>query len=95
MSRKLVLIWWFSLALLAAGLLPAACQGPPDYDEARRALVARQLLARGITDPRVLAAMGKVPRHLFVAPALASQAYGTTPSPSARTRPSPSLTSSP
>jgi len=81
MSRKLVLIWWFSLALLVAGLLPGACQGPPDYDEARRAMVARQLLGRGITDPQVLAAMGKVPRHLFVPPALASQAYGDEPLP--------------
>ncbi len=44
-------------------------------------MVARQLLSRGISDPRVLAAMGKVPRHLFVPPALASQAYEDQPLP--------------
>jgi len=81
LSRKLVLLCWLSLALLAAGVLPGACQGAPDYDEARRAMVARQLLSRGISDPRVLAAMGKVPRHLFVPPALASQAYADHPLP--------------
>jgi protein-L-isoaspartate(D-aspartate) O-methyltransferase len=44
-------------------------------------MVARQLRDRGITDPRVLAAMGKVPRHLFVPPDLASQAYEDHPLP--------------
>jgi protein-L-isoaspartate(D-aspartate) O-methyltransferase len=33
----------------------------------RRKMVNTQLRARGILDERVLAAMGKVPRHLFVA----------------------------
>jgi protein-L-isoaspartate(D-aspartate) O-methyltransferase len=81
LSRKLVLSCCFTLALSAAGLLPGACQGSPDQDQARGAMVARQLLSRGITDPRVLAAMGKVPRHLFVPPALASQAYADEPLP--------------
>jgi len=35
--------------------------------EARAAMVARQLRARGISDERVLRAMGAVPRELFVA----------------------------
>lgn len=38
-------------------------------------MVAEQLVARGITDAGVLAAMSAVPRHLFVDPALASRAY--------------------
>jgi protein-L-isoaspartate(D-aspartate) O-methyltransferase len=41
----------------------------------------RQLEARGIRDTRVLSAMLKVPRHLFVQEALASQAYEDTPLP--------------
>ena len=41
----------------------------------------RQIQARGITDPGVLAAMRKVPRHLFVSEALADQAYGDFPMP--------------
>ena len=44
-------------------------------------MVARQLQRRDITDPRVLIAMGTVPRHRFVPEALASQAYGDYPLP--------------
>lgn len=44
--------------------------------ELRRArMVSRQLEARGIRDPAVLAAMGAVPREAFVPPELADQAY--------------------
>lgn len=41
----------------------------------RRTMVEEQLAPRGITDPRVLAAMGAVPRHLFVESALGDRAY--------------------
>lgn len=51
------------------------------WQEARQAMVARQLQRRDITDPRVLIAMGKVPRHRFVPEALASQAYADHPLP--------------
>ena len=47
----------------------------------REDLVEKQLKPRGITDPNVLAAMGKVPRHLFVSEALMDQAYGDYPLP--------------
>lgn len=48
---------------------------------ARRSMVRRQLAARGITSPRVLAAMATVPRHLFVPPSLARAAYDDAPLP--------------
>jgi len=38
-------------------------------------MVEDQLLARGITDPRVIDAMLHVPRHMFVDAALSSHAY--------------------
>src|SRR3990170_3231747 len=41
----------------------------------RAIMVARHLLARGIVDPLVLAAMGKVPREAFVPDPLAEFAY--------------------
>jgi len=41
----------------------------------RAAMVERQLRARGIRDERVLAAMSRVPRELFVPPALRDKAY--------------------
>jgi protein-L-isoaspartate(D-aspartate) O-methyltransferase len=44
------------------------------FEEARRALVA-QLRRSGIRDERVLAAMGRVPRELFVPAARRSRAY--------------------
>jgi len=44
-------------------------------------MVAEQLAARDITDRGVLAAMRKVPRHLFVPPELRSQAYEDYPLP--------------
>ncbi|OQY04408.1 MAG: protein-L-isoaspartate O-methyltransferase [Desulfobacteraceae bacterium 4572_123] len=51
------------------------------YERQREEMVNRQIQARGIIDPNVLAAMRKVPRHLFVSEALADQAYGDFPLP--------------
>lgn len=48
---------------------------------ARRRMVRRQLLARGVDDRRVLAAMATIPRHLFVPPSLAGAAYDDAPLP--------------
>ena len=47
----------------------------------RRAMVERQLAARGIADGRVLAAMERVPREAFVPPELAEYAYDDSPLP--------------
>lgn len=44
-------------------------------DRPRQRMVKDQLIARGIHDGKVLAAMASVPRHLFVDSALASRAY--------------------
>lgn len=51
------------------------------YERQREEMVKKQIAARGITDPNVLAAMQKVPRHLFVNEALIDQAYGDHPLP--------------
>jgi protein-L-isoaspartate(D-aspartate) O-methyltransferase len=47
-------------------------------DIARRKMVETQVIANGITDRRVIEAMLKVPRHLFVQEAMAGQAYSDT-----------------
>ena len=47
----------------------------------RERMVREQIEARGVTDPRVLAAMRQIPRHLFVDEALQAQAYGDHPVP--------------
>lgn len=47
----------------------------PDSETLRRRMVERQLVRRGISDPRVLEAMRAVPREVFVAKHLARSAY--------------------
>jgi protein-L-isoaspartate(D-aspartate) O-methyltransferase len=47
-----------------------------DYAHLRALMVDRHVAARGIGDARILQAMREVPRHLFVAPVVASKAYG-------------------
>ena len=44
-------------------------------------MVEYQLRRRGIRDPRVLAAMARVPRHIFVPPQLRGEAYADYPLP--------------
>ncbi len=51
------------------------------YRIAREKMVEKQIKARGIKDERVLKAMLKVPRHLFVDPSLIDQAYADHPLP--------------
>ncbi len=75
--------------LAALGLGAAGCgnkngaaAGDPFAGERAR-MVAEQLQRgdRGIRDGRVLAAMGAVPRHLFVPPAMTAHAYEDRPLP--------------
>jgi len=53
----------------------------PDLTAARQLMVDSQLRARGISDPRVLDAMLRVPRHVFVSAPYQSQAYEDHPLP--------------
>ena len=52
-----------------------------DLKKRRDAMVDMQLVARGVRDPHVLAAMREVPREAFVPAALAEFAYEDTPLP--------------
>lgn len=52
-----------------------------EYAKAREKMVDLQIVRRGVKDPRVLSAMLKVPRHLFVPEHLKSQAYEDHPLP--------------
>ncbi len=49
------------------------------FAAARSLMVAQQLLRRGIRDPRVLAAMNKVPRELFVDERAQGSSYADSP----------------
>jgi protein-L-isoaspartate(D-aspartate) O-methyltransferase len=70
------------LALAALGCAPKAV-APEEADPSllRERMVKEQIEARGVRDPRVLAALLKVPRHLFVPGASIEQAYMDTPLP--------------
>lgn len=52
-----------------------------DYRLARERMVKNQLIPRGITDERVLGAMNKLHRHLFVEEALIGEVYNDHPLP--------------
>jgi protein-L-isoaspartate(D-aspartate) O-methyltransferase len=69
--------------LVIAALFPMSCRagssstgGTHDrWAALRQRMVDDQLRGRDIRDARVLAAMGEVPRHAFVPPAVQSEAY--------------------
>jgi protein-L-isoaspartate(D-aspartate) O-methyltransferase len=52
-----------------------------NFEILRKKMVREQILARGIQDLRVIDAMTKIPRHIFVQEAFAAQAYSDTPLP--------------
>jgi len=52
--------------------------GSMDYTRAREKMVKDQIIDRGIQDRRVIEAMLRVPRHLFLPEGLLGQAYGDT-----------------
>lgn len=66
---------------LAALMLPMNTMQPDPYSAARTRMVETQIASRGVRDERVLAAMRAVPRHRFVDPSLAAEAYNDHPLP--------------
>lgn len=72
------------LAALGSIAVLTVCSQTPavtSEEEARRVMIERQLVRRGIRDPRVLEAMRKVPRHEFVPDKLRASAYEDGPLP--------------
>ena len=51
------------------------------FKRLRDEMISRQIESRNITDTKVIEAMRKVPRHMFVSEALMDQAYGDFPLP--------------
>ena len=70
------------LAALACGVSETGAQrAPHNWDGERRLMVDEQLKARDIRDARVLDAILKVPRHLFVPEPQRANAYADSPLP--------------
>jgi len=84
---------FLAVILAAASFAPAGCRPretgraavtpvSEELDAAARAkMVETQIAARGVRNPRVLAAMREVPRHLFVDDSQRSRAYDDGPLP--------------
>ena len=66
---------------LALGLARPAATADDPFAAARARMVAETIAARGVKDPRVLAAMRKVPRHEFVPAGERDRAYDDEPVP--------------
>ena len=72
------------IVMIAASVLSAlhgALATDDPYLQKRAAMVRDQIEREGISDPRVLAAMRDVPRHLFVPPSFRARAYEPYPMP--------------
>jgi protein-L-isoaspartate(D-aspartate) O-methyltransferase len=58
---------------------PQLASPSDEYEAEREQMVREQIEARGVRDARVLAALRKVPRHLFVPPEEQGEAYNDYP----------------
>jgi protein-L-isoaspartate(D-aspartate) O-methyltransferase len=62
-------------------MIPSSDTTPDPHDPDRMRMVQEQIERRGVSDPLVLEAMRRVPRHLFVPPDLRDRAYDDMPLP--------------
>jgi protein-L-isoaspartate(D-aspartate) O-methyltransferase len=81
MKIKILLFLLIAFLLAPFVLWKLKAQAPDSFQGSRRRMVEVQLQGRDITDEKVLAAMGKVPRHRFVPAYLAPLAYSDQPLP--------------
>jgi protein-L-isoaspartate(D-aspartate) O-methyltransferase len=81
MARILGVICMLALGGCGRDPAPAAVVPPRDYAAERLRMVHTQISSRGVSNPRVLEAMAKVPRHEFVPEAQRKWAYEDGPLP--------------
>jgi protein-L-isoaspartate(D-aspartate) O-methyltransferase len=70
-----------AVLLLAAECGPAMKSETDTEHASREAMVRNQILARGVKEPRLLAALRRIPRHLFLEEAYRAAAYADHPAP--------------
>ena len=79
--RQVPVSWLFIAVLSGSCAIAQRPQTADSFEAARHAMVAAQLADRDIRDQRVLDAMGRVPRHLFVPAEMRQYAYLDSPLP--------------
>ena len=70
-----------ALAVLCLAAAPVKPEPEPDHAAARERMVVEQVAARGIREERLLDAMRRVPRHLYVPESERDRAYEDRPLP--------------
>jgi protein-L-isoaspartate(D-aspartate) O-methyltransferase len=80
-KRRTLLGLALGTLVLSLGASAGCSAGEKDYARRRESMVVAQIMARGVHDGRVIAAMRKVPRHRFVPPGLREAAYDDGPLP--------------
>ena len=68
-------MWRFRPAIISFLKVKLSEASPHDFNWTRERMVQEQIIARGITDARVINALRKIPRHLFVDPGIVNRAY--------------------
>jgi protein-L-isoaspartate(D-aspartate) O-methyltransferase len=76
----LLLLVWVEVAMTLAADSCRQCR-PEAFQDRRERMVRDQIEGRGVKDPSVLFAMGKVPRHCFVPSSSMDEAYEDYPLP--------------
>jgi protein-L-isoaspartate(D-aspartate) O-methyltransferase len=69
------------ICILSLLLVTSAAGASPDFSDARREMIERDIKGRGIEDEKVLTAMGTIPRERFVPDFYRSGAYADNPLP--------------
>lgn len=84
MRKAIIIKLGLSCAIILAYFIWTGCISAEDeqsFCQQRKAMVERQIKARGVSDEKVLQAMTTVKRHLFVPESLREDAYRDTPLP--------------
>ncbi len=81
LSSLSLILFLASLPCLILGLSCGQPQQGETFEQARKRMVEKQIIARGIKDECVINAMLKVPRHLFIPEQYRHYAYSDSPVP--------------
>lgn len=78
---RTVVVAGLATVLTSCGAHRAQDNANDEFTEMRKQMVARQIVAREVSDKRVILAMEQVPRHHFVPPEVQAQSYEDYPLP--------------